>query len=61
MGEGKLGVGSVRVGEGQCEGEADLHHRALTGGAVLFGFGTAGLKGGDALADVVPPPCLWRH
>ncbi|MFD8413694.1 hypothetical protein ACFV2Q_18290 [Streptomyces sp. NPDC059650] len=52
VGEGELVGGPGRVGEGDGQGEADLHHGAFAGGAVLCGFGSAGFEGCDGLAGV---------
>ncbi|MER6031939.1 hypothetical protein [Streptomyces sp. NPDC001851] len=50
--EGEFVVGADRVGEGDGEGQADLHHGALTGGAVLLGLRAAGFEGGDGGSGV---------
>ncbi|MGI5485047.1 hypothetical protein [Streptomyces lavendofoliae] len=47
MGEGQLVGGAGGIGEGDSEGETDLHHGALAGVPVLFCFGAAGFEGGD--------------
>ncbi|MER7466803.1 hypothetical protein [Streptomyces sp. NPDC097981] len=52
VGECELVIGAVGVGEGQREGKADLRHRALAGGFVLLGFGSAGFEGGYGLGGV---------
>lgn len=50
--ERELVVGPVAVGEGDGQGEADLHHGALADGTVLLGLSAAGFEGGDGGSGV---------